>query len=114
LSAADRQPGAGLALGLGDFARVHFDADLGTAVLRAGVARQCRQIEPFVGFDEVDGDAASPGRVGHAKLVQGLDIAPRRVGEPTAEKEIGTFLTDCHVTASPVFVLGEQFTSQAL
>ena len=74
------EPGAGLALGLGDLARGHVLGDVGPAFLRHDAAVQGREVEPFVRFDEVDLDAAAAGRISDAELVERLDVAasPRR------------------------------------
>ena len=37
-----------------------------------------REVEPFVRFDQVDGDPAAAGRIGHSKLEQRVDIAALR------------------------------------
>ena len=47
-------------------------------------------------LDQVDGDPAAAGRVGHAKLEQRIDIAALGIGQAAAEKEVRTFLTDRH------------------
>ena len=74
------EPGARLALGLGDFASGHLDEILGAAFLAAGVARQGREVEPFMGFDQIDRRAAAARRIGHSKLEQGVDVAAFGVG----------------------------------
>ena len=62
------KPGSGLPLCFGDFARGHLERNLGAAFLPPGAARQCRQIEPFMRFDEIDRDAPASGRKGYSKL----------------------------------------------
>ena len=79
------EPCARRLLRLGDFARGHFEADIGAAGLAARVARQRREVEPLMRLDEVDHDAPASGRVGYAQFEQGIDIARRRVGKAAVE-----------------------------
>jgi hypothetical protein len=100
------EPGARLALSFGDFASRHLNRDFGAALLAAGAPRQSRKVEPFMGFDEVDGDAAAAGRIGHAELEQSIDIAGFRIGKTAAYLELRLFLTVGTHEPTPPFSLG--------
>ena len=65
--------------------------DFGAALLAAGAARQSRQVEPFVRFDEVDLYAAAAGRINHAQIEQGVDVAAFCIGEPAPDQELRAF-----------------------
>src|SRR5581483_7311796 len=92
VAAADGQPGAGLTLRLGDLAGGHLEGDLGAAFLAAGAPGESREIEPFVRFDEVDCDSASPRRISDSKLEQGVDIASFGIGKAAPKKEFRALL----------------------
>ncbi len=51
---------AGLALGFGDLARGHVAGHLGACDLRGQEARDRRQVEPFVRFDQVQPLSGGP------------------------------------------------------
>ena len=54
-------------------------------------------------FDQVDRRASTPGRIGYAKLEQGIDIAAFGVPDAAAVEKFGTSLTDRHgLDPSPV------------
>ncbi len=84
------EPGASLALRLGDLASSHFDRDLGTALLATRAARQGREVEPLVCFDEIDRNAPTAGRIGYAKFEQCIDIAALGIDETAADQELRT------------------------
>src|SRR4029453_6902535 len=102
LVAGVTEPGAGLALRLGDLARGHLVGDFGAAGLAAGVARQRCEVEPFVGFNEVDRDPAPARRICDAELVKCLNASGLGFRHAGAEEEIGTLLTDRTHKTSPV------------
>ena len=62
--------------------------DLGAAFLAAGAAGQGREVEPFVRFDQVDGDPAASGRIGHAKFEQCIDVAGFGIGKAAPQAGI--------------------------
>jgi hypothetical protein len=66
------EPCASLALRLGDFARGHLD-EISARQAWLRVSPKARQVEPFMGFDEVDRDATASRRKCHAKFVERLD-----------------------------------------
>src|SRR3569833_2858405 len=76
--AEDRQPLAGEALGLGDLAGVHFLGDRRTPGLGFVGAAQGRQVEPFVGRDEIHADAL-PRRICLPQVVHRVRAAAFRV-----------------------------------
>src|SRR3954470_7257936 len=80
------EPGAGLALGLGDLPRAHFLGDLGAAGLAFEAAVQGGEVEPFMRLDEVDLHAMGAGGISDAQLVERFRIAHRRVGEAAFEE----------------------------
>src|SRR5690349_2947023 len=94
VTATGAEPGAGLALSFGDFACAHLECNLGAALLPTRAARQGREVEPFVRFDEVDVDPPAPCRIGHAKLEQRIDIAIFGIGKAAAKQEFRTLLAD--------------------
>jgi hypothetical protein len=91
---AGAEPGARLALGLGDLASCHLDGDFGPSLLAARATRQSRQVKPFVGLDQVDRHPAAARRKGHPKLEQRIHITALGVGETAANQEIRTLLAD--------------------
>ena len=72
------EPRARLALGFGDFAGGHLKRDLGAAFLPASAARQRREIEPFMCFDQVDRQLAALAHGTPAAQLSGLDEEPLR------------------------------------
>src|SRR5690349_3403422 len=89
------EPGASLALRFGDFAGRHLKRDLGAAFLATGRARKGSEVEPFVRFDQVDGHAASAGRISDPEIEQGVDIALFGVVEAAPDQELRALLADC-------------------
>jgi len=99
------EPGTSLALCLGDLPSGHFDRDLGPALLATRAARQGREVEPLMCFDEIDRNAPTAGRISYAKFEQGIDISALGIGETAADQELRTLVTNCaHLICSPVLV----------
>src|SRR5262245_49958715 len=61
------EPGASLALCLGDLARRHFFSDVSPAFLGKHASVERREIEPFVRLDQVDAYAAAAGGIGDSE-----------------------------------------------
>jgi len=102
-----------LPLRFGDFARRHLQRDLGAAFLAAGAARQGRQVEPFMRFDQVDVDTATARRKGHSKLEQGIDIAGFGVGKAAPKQEIRALLTNRPHHSNPPKLMGPSSAAKA-
>jgi hypothetical protein len=62
-------------------------------------AVQGREIEPFMGFDEIDLDPASAGRISDAQFVERLDVAHRRGSHPAFDQEHAGFQAVTHFRA---------------
>ena len=74
----EREPLAGQLLRLGDLAGVHFLGDLVAPALGLPDAAGGRQVEPFVGDNIIGGDPLA-GRIGKAKIVEGISAPSFRV-----------------------------------
>ena len=97
------EPRTCLALRFSNFASSHLDRDFGAALLAAGAAVERCEVEPFVGFDQVDVHSAAAGRLGHAEFEQGVDISAIGIRNPAAKKELCTLLADgTHVSSPPI------------
>ena len=106
------EPGAGLALGLGDLAGGHVFGDVGAAFLGDGAAVQGGEVEPFVRFDEVDLDAADAGRISDAQLVERLDVPHRRVAS-SGSRPGRRRISDCDpCDRAPYVNVGTRFAPQ--
>jgi hypothetical protein len=81
------QPGAGRGLCGGDLARAHVLGDFGSAGLCFLIAGDGGEVEPFVGFDQVDAHARGAARIGHAEIEIGVDIAPGGIRDAAVERE---------------------------
>ena len=100
-----------MALRFGDLAGRHLERDLGPAFLSARRARKRREVEPFVRFDEVDGHAATAGRLSQAKFEQCVDVAGFGIGDAAPEQELRSFLTNrTHV--GPLFPVEEEIRGE--
>jgi len=98
------EPCTRLALRFGNLARGHLNRDFRPASLATGVARKRGKVEPFVSFDQVDGNSAAARRVADAKFVKRFDAPGLGIRHPAAEEEVGTLLTDrCH-SKYPLFL----------
>jgi hypothetical protein len=47
-----------------------------------------------MGFDEVDADSAAPGRIDHAEVEQGIDIAGFGIGKAAPDQEFRALLAN--------------------
>src|SRR5690349_15998659 len=91
------EPGAGLALGLGDLPGAHFLGDVGPAFLRLQAAVERGEVEPRVRFDEVDVDAAAARRISDAEIVERLDVPRHGLGDAAFYQESCGFRAMCHL-----------------
>ena len=94
---------ARLALGFGDLAGGHFERDFGAAFLATGAARQSREIEPFVRFDEIDRD-----RRGRSMVTPSSNKASTSPASASARRlltGIPRLLTNCPHFFSPQSLL---------
>ena len=79
---------ARVALGIGNFACGHLVGDIGAAGLRLVVSAERGEIEPLVGFDEIDTHPVRAGRVDHAEFEQGVAIAVRGAFDEAGNREV--------------------------
>jgi hypothetical protein len=91
------EPGACLALCLGDLACAHFLGDLGAPVLRLAAAAQRREVEPFMRLDQIDDRVSRSRRIGHAQFQAGIRIAAARFRETAFDEEALKLCTMSHV-----------------
>ena len=86
-----RQPGARLALRFGDLACGHFPGNLGAHALAAFVAAEGGKVEPFVRFDQIDGEAGTAAAIGYAKFEIGFGVTVPRIGDAAFDEKQSRF-----------------------
>src|SRR3546814_20296712 len=78
------EPGARLALRLGDFIARHFARQVGAALLAFDIAAERGEVEPFMRLDQVDIDPARAGRKRDTE--NELSTEERRLGKECDSK----------------------------